>query len=276
VDRPRAICHAGTHPNSKPAAIDTTVVNKSARASSAREIRHRLRGEHQLEKSLSDRESGRAAEDREHHALGEQLPRDTAASRAESMANRNLAAADARARQQQIAEVRTRDQEHERDGAHEHEQLPPHAADDALLQGHDVDAGSFIELWPLTGQPVTDHAHLRVCLRECRATGEASDHFDEVLIAIRSKLRREVRGHDVVELIAKAERLRHHADNRIRRTVQIDDGADGSSIAGEQSLPQLIADDHHRWSVGLLVLQRERAAGKRGHAEHGHESPDAA
>ena len=53
--------------------------------------------------------------------------------RAKRLTHGDLTAAPRRAREQQVAEVGARDQQHERDGAHEHEELSACAANDRLL-----------------------------------------------------------------------------------------------------------------------------------------------
>ena len=55
----------------------------------------------------------------EQHALDEQLPDDAPSSRADRDAHGHLTRAVGRAREQQIGDVRARDEEHEADGAHE-------------------------------------------------------------------------------------------------------------------------------------------------------------
>ena len=68
------------------------------------------------------------AEDRagagQQQALGEQLPRDAQARRAERQAQAELLAARGGARQQQVREVRARDQQHQPDDDHDRQQRP--------------------------------------------------------------------------------------------------------------------------------------------------------
>ena len=65
----------------------------------------------------AEREAEDAADQRQHDAFGEQLPHDAAAPGAQGRAHRNLAPASGRAHEQQVRDVRARDQQHEADGA---------------------------------------------------------------------------------------------------------------------------------------------------------------
>ncbi len=64
-----------------------------------------------------ERRADRAADQRQHDALRQQLPHEAPATRTDSGSNRHLLPARSRSRQQQIGDVRTRDEQHKRDGA---------------------------------------------------------------------------------------------------------------------------------------------------------------
>ena len=59
--------------------------------------------------------------EREHEALGQQLPDDLPAGRAQRRAHRHLARPRGRARQHQVRDVRARDEQHQPDRAHQDE-----------------------------------------------------------------------------------------------------------------------------------------------------------
>ena len=61
----------------------------------------------------------------QHRAFGHQLPDDPCAARAERLSHRDLPLARDRAREQQVRDVRAGDQQHEADGAEEHEERRP-------------------------------------------------------------------------------------------------------------------------------------------------------
>src|SRR5688572_20337864 len=86
------------------------------------------------ERNESKRETQGAAEGRERDGLEQQAARDAPRARAERGTHGELACAALRANQQQVRDVRARDQQHDTDGA---EYDPKHAADaayDVLLQ----------------------------------------------------------------------------------------------------------------------------------------------
>ena len=74
-----------------------------------------------LRQRRRDGEPGDAADERQHHALREQLLRDAPAPGAERGAHRQLARARRAARELQIRDVRARDEQHQRDGAEDDE-----------------------------------------------------------------------------------------------------------------------------------------------------------
>ena len=68
---------------------------------------------HQPHRPVRQDHSGDAAQQRQHRALGEVLPRHAPRPRPERQPDRELAAPRDRARQQQVRHVRARDDEHE-------------------------------------------------------------------------------------------------------------------------------------------------------------------
>ena len=79
-------------------------------------------------------EAEHAAGERQHDALGQQLADDAAAAGADRRADRDLAPPAGRAHQQQVRDVRARDQQHEADGAGEHRAASAHVADERFLK----------------------------------------------------------------------------------------------------------------------------------------------
>ena len=90
--------------------------------------------------SDAKRQPEHAAHQRQHDALGQQLPHDPAAAGAHRRADRDLPLADGRAHQQQVRDIRARDQQDEGDRAQQHPQRRPHVADDDLLHRLDAEA----------------------------------------------------------------------------------------------------------------------------------------
>ena len=77
----------------------------------------------------------RPAGERQQHALGHELAEEPAAARAERGPHRELPMPRFRARQQQVGEVRARNQQHESDGRLQHPDRAARAADDLVLHG---------------------------------------------------------------------------------------------------------------------------------------------
>ena len=102
-------------------------------------------------------ETQNAAQDREQHALDEQLPDDAPAAGAQGDTHRDFARSLGGTRQQQIGHVRARDQQHERDGAHQREedQLDLRAGH-AIVERHDARAHVFVGRRVFLHQPLCD------------------------------------------------------------------------------------------------------------------------
>ena len=121
-----------------------------------------------------DDDAERAAGEREHRALRQQLADDAPAPGAERLAYRHLACARSAARQQQVRDVGARDQQHEDDRAHEHQQRRRRVAGVDVPQRGKVRAPAFqvrVRLLHLLGHGV--ELRLRRFRRHARL--EASD-----------------------------------------------------------------------------------------------------
>ena len=88
----------------------------------ARHAFERHHAEQQIADPDREHQSDDAAGDREHEALGERLADQPAASGAERQPHRDLLLPRRRAAQQQVGDVRARDQQHEADHGHQHEE----------------------------------------------------------------------------------------------------------------------------------------------------------
>ena len=78
--------------------------------------------------------SERAADRGQDQRFGEELAHDSAAARTNGGAHRHLPRADAAAREQKVGDVAARDQQHEGDGAEQHEQTLAVVADELLVE----------------------------------------------------------------------------------------------------------------------------------------------
>ena len=140
---------AGTTPKTIPVATDTASANISTGQSTPIAA---ARGSPVTVVISSDtphdatQHAGGAAETREHHALDDQLPHDAAAAAAERRPHGNLLLPAHGAREQQIGDVRARNQQHERHRAQQHEQRRPDVLHEHVLQRRHARADAAIEL----------------------------------------------------------------------------------------------------------------------------------
>ena len=110
-------CKAGTRPNSRELTSDTLMANAATPRSmpicSRRGSSSRRHLEQSVDCPLGDEQAERRADDPEHNALGRELRDEARARGADRPAHRQLAAAGARACQQQVRQVRAGDEQHE-------------------------------------------------------------------------------------------------------------------------------------------------------------------
>ena len=99
----------------------------------------RVDGEQRANAERAEAEAEHAAGQRQHHALGQQLPNDAAAAGADRRADRDLALAARGAHEQQVRDVGAGDQQHKADRAQQDEQRRPDVADDLVLQQLDAE-----------------------------------------------------------------------------------------------------------------------------------------
>ena len=100
--------------------------------------------------AMPSAEAQRAADQRQQHIFGQQLPHDAAAGRAHRRADRDLAFSRGGPHEQQVRDVRAGDEQHEGDGANQHEQRRPDVADHPFLQQLHAEAALGAERCPET------------------------------------------------------------------------------------------------------------------------------
>ena len=115
---------AGAIPNSTAVAMAMPAVNPSTRQSSGRLEEHGVGGRRQLPHEqpaapLREEQPDQRADAGQQQALAQQLPRDPHARRAQGDAHAELVPARRRAREEQVRDVRARDEEHEADDHHD-------------------------------------------------------------------------------------------------------------------------------------------------------------
>ncbi len=135
----------------------------------------------------------------EHERFGEHLPHEPRAAAAERRAHRQLALTTRRAHQDEVRDVRARDEQHERHGAEQRDERGLHLRHQLGVHwyGAEIDAGGGLDR-EFLAQIDPERVELRLCLAERRtrleAPDETEDHVDP-----RSFLEVEARGlEDVV------------------------------------------------------------------------------
>ena len=83
---------------------------------------------------VAGRQTDAAANQRQHHALRQQLPDDLPPPGSQCGTNRDFLFPGRCTRQQQVGDIRASDQQHQADGAGENEQGILHASNDGILQ----------------------------------------------------------------------------------------------------------------------------------------------
>jgi hypothetical protein len=119
-------------------------------------------------------------------ALGQELAHQAGTVRAQGQAHGHLAAARGGTGELQARHVGAREQEHERDRAHEQGHGRPQVADRLLLEGHDADAPARVCLRVLLGQHRREPLQVGLGLLDARAALEPSDDVEEAVVAGRT------------------------------------------------------------------------------------------
>ena len=154
--------HAGMTPKSNPTNSAAPAQNATTRPSNVSETLAGSRpsgidGWRHTQNRGADPRAERATNQRQHDALGHQLPHDAQASRPERRADRELAHPKRRTRQQQVGDVGAANQQHESDDTQEqHRSEPQIGADDRIVQPLERDAPAFVRLRELARQAVGD------------------------------------------------------------------------------------------------------------------------
>ncbi len=141
LESARDDCRAGKSPHTMAVSIDNASVNpkhppvefhvRPASPDAWYAGAEAQNGEHA---GVADRQTQAAANERQHHALGQQLPDNPPASGSQCGTNRDFPFPGRGTRQHQAGHIRASDQQHEADGAEEDEQGILHASNDGILQ----------------------------------------------------------------------------------------------------------------------------------------------
>src|SRR5262245_40245196 len=221
------------------------------------------------------RQSGQAAQPGEQQTLGQQLPDDATAIRAQRSAHGNFPPPPRGARQQQVGNVRAGDQEHHPDRAEQHEQRQTNLARELRAQRNQIHPPAGVEIRVLLLYPAVNSAHLGLRLLQTEAGFDPS-HRHGATSAPRAILFVNLPGRPYLRLLggqragitAPVEARRHHADHRGFIAAQDQFAPDDLRVAAEPPLPQSEVDHDHAWLPRLAFVRREGSPQNWGHAEY--------
>ena len=213
------------------------------------------------DRHLGDAEAQKAAHEGYGRRVQDLLEDHSAAPRAKRGLERDLFAPQARASQQEVGDVRTRDQEHQGNRAeHRVEQLGDLVADDLLHEGPDDDGHALIGVGVLCCELCHDPAEVGLALFHGAAFGEAAERRQR---GARAAFHGEVSGRQRLPQLlieGELETVGHDADDFRGLTVESDRATDDVPAAIETILPEPVPDQRHRQRTDQSVLRDERAA----------------
>ena len=231
------------------------------------------------------REAGRAAEQQR---LGEMMCGEVHAVRAECGAHRDLAPPRFHAHEEQIADVRRGDHEHQKHRAEQHPQGARHlGAEYRVAQRCDAHTESIVGDEPLgvgRGHLLRESGEQRRELHLCGLGGhaglEAADTDVRMIVVERSR-RVDARRHPEVRTEAgevgrisegarhrQRDARRRHPDDRERAEHRLEVPSHDTGIAAESALMVLVAQHHRLRRSGRIVLSIEQATVHRTRTEH--------
>ena len=236
----------------------------------------RVRREQSAQTGTGEERADRCADDREHDAFGEKLLHHAAPARAERRPDGELLLARVGSREQEIGEVRARNDQHESDDALQNPDRRLHAADDVVLQR--------IDPKPMPGRvrhvgirrdvlPVHElHLEVRPRQRERHARLEATDQIEKVAAAVSriDGIQRE-RQPQLDLLIVHVVAARHDADDARLHAVDVEDRAERVLVRAERPLPQLVRENRDVFGVRQRVFAGEHPSADRLNAERRHQ-----
>ena len=172
-------------------------------------------------RQVREAEAERAAGDREHETLDQELAQQPGAGGPEREPHRNLALTERRARQQQVGQVGAGDQQDEADRAEQHQHAAPRVADHYLAQLGRRDRGAVVDRFRGHDR-VGDGGQVGGGVGGRRAGPQPPEHAQEV-VAVR------------VHVIAGLERHRHEelrvdADEREASAAGCPRSREGSAL----------------------------------------------
>ena len=210
----------------------------------------------------------RAAGERQEGALGEELPHHAPAAGAERDADGDLALPRGGAREHEVADVGSGDQEHERDRAPEDEQRRFRVLDLMLLEQLDVDGVVLVGVGIQLAETARHGVERFLDLRDGHSRPHPGEAVEAgmaaaLLVAIGEQRER----HEEVGAGEEAEVLGQRADHGVAVAAQLDRLADDVRVAAESAFPKAVHEDHGAGRAWLVVVRAVQPAEDRLDAE---------
>ena len=227
----------------------------------------RNEGEDRRKPRVGQRGADHRRHQRQEQALGQKLPHEPRAARAERRSHAHLPLPDAGSRQHQIRDVHARDQQKDRDGAEQDPHVPLDPARERLREGQNPNAKVVRKLgWFARLEIRDDRPEIGFRLRVGDARFQPPQQMDGSH-ALDPASPLEDDG-DINVGAAPHESLGHDADHRAAGVVQLQLATQHVRVAGKLALPEPIAEDDHRRCARPGVFGGRRPAEQRRHAHH--------
>ena len=243
--------------------IDTEV--EDVRLRNNEQLRQRIAQDAQSAEPERQADGGAGA--RQQDAFRQHLPDETQPAGAERRAHGELALSRDGAREQQIGDVRAREQQHHADCGQCDQRHrrglkrfpePPHL--------EQLGAQPAVRLRIVGFPPVHHGVELGLCALVARLGLQPRDRHDRRRTGSpRQRVRRALESGPRFTLEIEDRELespRHHAHDRVRRAVEHHDAADNRWVAAEAALPQSVAEQDDTRRLGLSVARRQRTSGR--------------
>ena len=217
--------------------------------------------------SIATKHAGSAADNREHHALGQHLPHQSFAPRPECRAHGELPLTPGRAHQEQVGEVGAHQQEETETRAAQREEHYPVSRQHEVTLPEEREPGLGVRLGVIALEPCRDGRELGACLLERRAGCEPADRLEVRVVAIGVViLSQHERRPELHVRRREMKACRHDPDDHTRRVVEPDRLSEHTRVAPELRLPESVRQ-HDRSRVAVVGRGVEHPAHQRANAE---------
>ena len=178
----------------------------------------------QMRARPTQQEPARSTRERQNETLGQRLSNEAGCARTKRETYRRFALTRGGLHEQQVADVRARDQKQKGNGSEQHEQRQPRVADEKAMQRHEAGAHHAIRLRVLMLQTFDDSLQLCVGLLDRESRLEPRDDAEPVRATERDVgARRRIpsdRHPEVDVLPGKCDARRHDADDGRVATIE--------------------------------------------------------